>query len=247
MLPAVSIEQIVASGVEVWKPHGILLLNAGQIADELTGALNTGTPYSLVRLGDGELLALAQEHVLPMDRIRKDGRFLSSAGVNIPDPDTRDRLLAAVRQANAVGIPRLRKENFQLLAFFSVFQTYGLDFRQLRLTHSLVNYYLCTEQRLGSILRGRQVLLIGNAAHDLAKILSEKRHSGVGNHFPVQGVKDVERVISEAHSAAFDIALVSAGIAAVIIVQRIASELGKVAVDFGHLADSLAAGKEALI
>lgn len=57
----------------------------------------------------------------------------------------------------------------------------------------------------------------------------------------------MERVISEAHSAAFDIALVSAGIAAVIIVQRIASELGKVAVDFGHLADSLAAGKEALI
>jgi hypothetical protein len=41
----------------------------------------------------------------------------------------------------------------------------------------------------------------------------------------------------------FDIALVAAGIPAVILCYRIAGELGRVAIDFGHLADKLVTGE----
>ncbi|MNY80097.1 hypothetical protein D3C86_2210020 [compost metagenome] len=41
----------------------------------------------------------------------------------------------------------------------------------------------------------------------------------------------------------FDIALISAGISAVILVQQVATQMGKVAIDFGHLADSMLKGE----
>jgi hypothetical protein len=59
----------------------------------------------------------------------------------------------------------------------------------------------------------------------------------------VNGCGDIERVMDRIRGIDFDIALVSAGVAAVVIVSRIASRLGKVAVDFGHMADIIGKGE----
>jgi hypothetical protein len=121
-----------------------------------------------------------------------------------------------------------------------VLRAHGIDYRSLSLTHSLVNYYIYKVGRLGSLLRGRNVLLIGNKASQLAEVMNEHGIRVTGVISPVHGVKDIGRIMGLAHGYSFDIALVSSGIAAVMIAQRIASEMGKVAVDFGHLADALA-------
>lgn len=242
ILPDMTIEQIVAAGVEHLRPHFLHLLNPQELGSRLLHALDAREPMSVVRLGDGELFTLAQGVVLSIEQVKREGSFLDYAGVNVPDFAARDRLVDAVRQATVVGIPKLRMRNFQPLAF-AVFRAHGIDYRSLTLTDSLINYYLYHSGYLSRILGGRRVLLIGNLAEPLARYMEASGVSVAGAIAPVHGVDDVSRVMGEVAGRDFDIALVAAGIAAVLIAQRIASELGKVAIDFGHLANAMVKGE----
>lgn len=245
ILPEISVRQIIEAGMEQMSSQYYRLLSAAEVARRLNEALDSSSPLSVIRLGDGELLTLAQELVLNTDEVRKEGHFLSYAGVRLPDLKARDMLAASVRKADIVGIPKLRLPNFQPLGF-SVFKAHGIDYRKLQLTLSTVNYALHLEGLLGGILAGRRVLVVGNSAPGLSRVLSGRGIEVAGTVSPVEGIHDIPRIMDEIRGHSFDIALVGAGIPAVIITERIASELGKVAVDFGHLADSLASGEATL-
>lgn len=245
ILPEISVRQIIEAGMEQMSSRYYRLLSAAEVARRLNEAVDSSSPLSVIRLGDGELLTLAQELVLNMDEVRKEGHFLSYAGVHLPDLKARDMLAASVRKADIVGIPKLRLPNFQPLGF-SVFRAHGIDYRKLQLTLSTVNYALHLEGLLGGILAGRRVLVVGNSAPGLSRVLSGRGIKVAGTVAPVEGIHDIPRIMDEIRGHPFDIALVGAGIPAVIITERIASELGKVAIDFGHLADSLASGEATL-
>ena len=92
------------------------------------------------------------------------------------------------------------------------------------------------------LLQGRKLLIIGNAAPELAHVLTGHGFIITGIISPVNGFADIERVMVEVRDIEFDLALVSAGIPAVMISYRIAAERGKVALDFGHLADAIVKG-----
>jgi hypothetical protein len=242
ILPEITIEQIVAAGVEHLRPHIYHLLTARDLGDQIIAALDAKTPFSLVRLGDGELLTLAQETILPIEQIKQDGPFLPYAGVEVPDLEIKAELVQAIRGANVVGIPKLRVRNFQPLAF-AVFKAEHINYHKLTLTDSLVNYYIYHEGYLSRITQGRRVLLVGNLAPHLAEVLRAHGVNIVGEITPVHGVKDIPHIKENIAGYDFDIALVSAGISAVIISEWIASSMGKVAIDFGHLADSIVKGE----
>ncbi|UVI28614.1 GT-D fold domain-containing protein [Paenibacillus spongiae] len=245
ILPDISVRQIIEAGVEMMRSQTYKLLGAPEVAGEITNALKRKSPLSVIRLGDGELLTLAQEVVMKGEQVRKEGHFLNYAGIRLPDLAARDQLVRAVRKADIVGIPKLRLPNFQPLAF-AVFKAHGIDYRQLRLTLSTINYALHLEGFLRGILANSRVLVVGNSAPGLSHALSLGGLHVIGTVAPVEGMPDIPRVMEEIAALDFDIALVGAGIPAVIIVQRIASELGKVAFDFGHLADSIVKGESVL-
>lgn len=245
ILPDISLQQIILAGMEQLRPKLHKLLSAAEVTQQLIDAMNKRTPLSVVRLGDGELLTLAQEVVMSEEQVRQKGHFLSYAGIHLPDLVARDQLVQAIRKADIVGIPKLRLPNFQTLAF-SVFKAHGIDYQQLRLTLSTINYAIYVEGLFRNILSNRRVLVVGNTSHGLSQVLSNSGIHVAGAIYPVEGMRDVTRVISEVAVHDFDIALVGAGVPAVVIVQRIASELGKVAIDFGHLADSLVNGEAVL-
>ncbi|WP_310191444.1 GT-D fold domain-containing glycosyltransferase [Bacillus sp. 3255] len=242
ILPEVPIEQIIAAGVASLRPQILHLVTAQDLGERIVEALNKRTPFSLVRLGDGELLTLAQESIMSIEQIREDGPFLPYAGVEVPDLEVKSELLTAVRGATVVGIPKLRVRNFQPLAF-AVFKHEHIDYRQLTLTDSLVNYYLYQTGYLSRITQGRRVLLVGNLAPQLGEVLRQHQVEVVAEISPVHGFKDIPRIKSAIAEHEFDIALVSAGISAVIISEWIASAFGKVAIDFGHLADAIVKGE----
>lgn len=242
ILPDISIRQIIETGVDQLRPQIHKLLGASEVGDQLLHAMNTHSPLSVVRLGDGELLTLAQESVMNEEQVRKEGYFLSYAGVHIPDLAARDQLVHAIRKATIVGIPILRMANFQPFAF-AVFKAHGIDYRQLKLTSSTINYSLYLEGFLSRILANRRVLIVGNTAPELSQVLSNRGIHVAGVVAPVNGIPDIPRVMNEISAHDYDIALVGAGIPAVIIVEQIASEHGKVAIDFGHLADSFIKGE----
>lgn len=242
ILPEFSAEQIVAAGVEHLRPHFRHMLTPDEMAGRIIHALDTRSPFSLVRIGDGELLTLAQGSVLSVEQVKEQGPFLGYAGIDVPDFEARDRVKEAISQASVVGIPKLRVRNFQPLAL-AVFKAHGIDFGALTLTDSLINYYLYHAGHISRIVRGRRVLIAGKLAEPLADYMSQNGVNVVATVSPVEGVKDVPRVMAEIASRDFDLALVAAGVAAVLISTRIASELGKVAIDFGHLANSMIKGE----
>ncbi|GAV15465.1 hypothetical protein PBN151_5445 [Paenibacillus sp. NAIST15-1] len=85
-------------------------------------------------------------------------------------------------------------------------------------------------------------MTVGNAAVGLASMLRKRGITVTGTIAPVRGTTDIPRILDEVSRYEFDIALVAAGIPAVILAQQIAERYNKVAIDFGHLANKIADG-----
>ncbi len=243
VLPDIGANEVIAAGISAYREHWLQLLRPEEVHGRMEHALAVGQPLSVVRLGDGELLALAHDTVLPLEEVRQKGRFLSTAGMQLPDPQARDMLADSLRMAGIIGIPHSRLPTFQGL-LFPVLRYYGLSYRSLTLTTSTMNYALHEHGLLQQLLPGKRLLLIGNRAPELANMLLASASLTIaGVISPVRGFSDIPRVMQEAAICEFDLALVASGIPAVVICERIASQLGKVALDFGHLADKLVSGE----
>ncbi|CAM4332681.1 GT-D fold domain-containing protein [Paenibacillus tarimensis] len=244
LLPALTLKDVVAAGIHQLSPQLLPLMGSHELFERMDTSIRERSPLSVVRLGDGELLALSQGLVYSPEEISRKAPFLSSAGVVVPDFDARDQLAEAVRQADITGVPVSRRLHFQPL-LFQVLQRHGIDLLGLRLTTSTINYSLLQEGWLNRLMAGRRVLVIGNAAPGLAGRLVQEGVQIAGMIAPVAGFPDIGRVIHEASGVECDLALVAAGIPAVVIAQRLAAEQGKVALDFGHAADQVAAQAQA--
>lgn len=242
VLPGIPIEQIIAKGLEGLQHEFVKVMATDETVRHIVHALDHRQPFSLVRLGDGELLTMSQDILKSREELERYRSFLEYAGVTIPNLEARDQLVSSVKAASLTGIPLLRVPNYQNLAF-EVFRAYGIDYRQKKLTHSTINYAVYLEHRLPDLLNGRRVLTVGNKAVGLAEVFAAAGLSVAGAISPVMGMSDIPRVMEEAARMQFDIAIISAGIPSVVIAQRMADELGKVAIDFGHLADSMVSGE----
>jgi hypothetical protein len=242
ILPAVAAADLIAAGFRQYAPSLTRLTSPHEMAGHIMAALDAQRPLSVVRLGDGELLTLAADTVLPATEVQELAPFLPYAGVPCSTPDIRAMLAEAIRGADWVGVPISRAPTFQGL-LFPVLRHFGIDWSTLKLTSSTINYSLHQSRLLLPMLQGRRVLLIGSRAAELGALLHPHGIQVVGIIPAVAGMADIPRVMQLTAEYTFDIALVAAGIPAVVLCRRIAGELGKVAFDFGHLADKLVTGE----
>ena len=238
VLPNVELREVLQAGLSQMQHLLHPLVDPLTIYREMKKAMDSEKPMSIVRLGDGEMLTLSHDLIIPADQARQIGPFLPYAGVSLPDPTARQLLADSIRRATIVGIPVSRMRSFQGM-LFPALRAHGIDYRDLRMTISTINYLLYELGYLTLLLKGRRVLVVGNEANALGAVLTSRGVRIVGIVTPVQGIHDVDRVVEEIATHAFDIALVAAGIPAVIISERVATELGRVAIDFGHLANKL--------
>lgn len=242
ILPQYSVVELIRRGLETCREELIPLLSGPQVAARIQKALQTGKPLSIVRLGDGESLVLAQEVVLDIPTIQRRAPWLFQAGVKVPDPAAQAALKESILQADIVGVPTSRVHNHQPL-LFKAFKALKIDWHKLTLTHAIINYILQKEGFLREAIADHPILLVGNHAQALESVLKKAGANVCGAVGPVNGIGDVERVMEQVRRHEFDLAFVAAGIPAVILSQRIATEMGKVALDFGHLADELIHGQ----
>lgn len=215
------------------------LLTPDAVMEHITGAYRGGRGLSVVRLGDGEALALAQDLVMPWEEVGKR-EFLQYAGLKVPNLKARDELAASIKKANIVGVAINPLPDFTPL-LEKGFQAHGIEAEKMLLTNACINYFLLENNRLRNFLCQEpkpRVLLVGNVMQFLLPIFKREKIIVAGMIRPVNGVKDWERVAKLSRQYRFDIALVSAGIAAVMISQSIA-ESGKIAIDFGHAANEI--------
>ncbi len=219
------------------KEHKIL--DVQEVYSLIREALNKKDKLSMVRIGDGEALALAQQVVLPINEVKKNA-FLTYAGVRIPDIIGRDMLADSVRKSDIVGVP-LNPAPYFLPLFLKACKAHNIDLHSLKLTNACINYFLCNSGNLDALLtKGKpRILVIGNKGKALANLLQSHGVNVSGVISPVYGLRDVNRIVRMAKGHSFDIALSASGVAAVVISERIANNQKKVALDIGHAADML--------
>lgn len=239
IIPDVTADEAMAAGVQALGSRALPLLGPESVWETIDAALREKRPFSFIRLGDGELLTLAQDVVLPVAEVRAASPFLPYAGVVVPDFAARDETAEAIRAASLVGVPVSREPHYQPL-LFRVLRAHRIACADLELTTSTMNYALHEQGFLQRLLAGRKLLIVGNVANELAQALRGHGFQATGAISPVRGFGDADRVVREAATRDFDLALVSAGVAAIPIVVRLAALTGKVAIDFGHLADKIA-------
>ncbi|MFC5405512.1 GT-D fold domain-containing glycosyltransferase [Cohnella soli] len=239
IIPDVTVQEAIAAGVQQLRNRGVPLLDGLTVYQEMAQAVQEKKPYAFVRLGDGELLTLAQDKVLTVEEVRKAGPFLPYAGIRVPNLHARDEIVECLKHASLVGVPLSRHPHFQPL-LFAVLRAHGIDYRQLRYTSSTMNYLLHEQGLLQQLMSGRRIITVGNVADKLAHVLAGQGFSIVGMVTPVNGYADVHRVVAEASAYDYDIALVAAGVPAIPIVVHLAGIGGRVVIDFGHLANRIA-------
>ncbi|WP_372632119.1 GT-D fold domain-containing glycosyltransferase [Cohnella sp.] len=239
IIPDITAREAINAGIESLRKRGIPLLDSSAVYEELEAALREKRSYAFIRLGDGELLTLAQEMVLSLEEVRRAGGFLPYAGVTIPNLQARDELAECIKVATLIGVPMSRHPHFQPL-LFAVLRAHGIDYRKLRYTTSTMNYTMEEQGLLLRLFQGRKILIIGDVALQLRQALVDKGLEVVGAVTPVNGYADVPRVVAQAMQYDYDIALVAAGIPAIPIAVHLAGMGGKVTFDFGHLADRMA-------
>lgn len=242
ILPQYTVVEMILRGLRTCRSELIPLLSGAEVAARIERALEKEKPLSIVRLGDGESLVLAQEVVLDIRTIQNRAPWLVHAGVEVPDLPAQTALKESILRADIVGVPTSRMHNHQPLLFKS-FDALEIEWEKLNLTHAIINYILLKEGLLQTAIGDHSVLLVGNHAETLRTVLEKAGVNIAGAVGPVKGVRDTARVMEEVRRYEFDLAFVAAGVAAVILSQRIATEMGKVALDFGHLADELIHGQ----
>ncbi|WP_138416743.1 GT-D fold domain-containing glycosyltransferase [Aquibacillus sediminis] len=243
-----NIEEIITAGIDALKDHKINLKNAQEVAEEIETAVTQKNGYSVVRLGDGELLFLSHDVLHSSEVINDEPRlkFLSYAGVQVPNHQARDQLLNKLRQADVIGIPKARFPTFQNL-FTKLANYHQWDLSKMPLTSSIINFELVKYTTiLNKLLQNYKVLLIGNRMEEAQRHFQQYGYKNIVGNIPVQGIEQVSNVIEQAESYQYDVALVSAGIPATLICPMLAKKQ-KVAIDFGHSIDVLLDGNHPIM
>ena len=232
-------DQSESAGQQVEGEATLTLLPPFAVAHLIQEAHRNQSGFALIRRGDGELLTLAQDNVLTISEvIAAGGHFLPYAGVNVPDLQARDRVLSAVFAADLVGVPESQHVHFQPL-FQRIAKYYHIPLQAILFTSSLVNYDLETSTNIyQELLAEGNVVLVGNRTPELKKQLEDAGYPPVVGTVPVAGVQAVDAVLQQLSQIKFEVAFVSAGIAATILCAEL-KRWGKIALDFGHLADLL--------
>ncbi len=238
ILPGYTIPELLKIALAAKKDEIVKMITPREVYLLINSALDEKKDLSLVRLGDGEGIALAQGLCKTEEELKKYN-FLEYAGLTPPDYQARDELAIAIRKADLVGISANLMEDFQPLTCKAL-QQHNIKIKDLTITTANINRSLFQEGYFKAIIKKEslKITLVGNKAIELAGVL--KNYCNItGIISPVNGVKGIPRVLEELKNHNFDLLLVSAGIPAVIICVEAAKIFNCVALDFGHMADQI--------
>lgn len=219
-----------------------LYVSTETVAQRVWEALQKREAFSLVRLGDGEARVLAHDILIPWQEFppAKLAR-LQYAGVQLPDPIMRQHLITHLMKADIVGLSGVQGPGaFPLLQEIlnSPQLPICLDYLQ-PICSADIHLHLYRAGYWSHLWQGRRILLIGRRAEEGARTQAFAESHVVAS-LDLKSSQDIPHLLKGLkHLPDFDIALVSAGISAVILCPRIARMKRVVAFDFGHLMDHL--------
>jgi hypothetical protein len=224
------------------------------VLNRLKLALDQQQPFSLVRIGDGENLILAQDTVWPMEKVLQERwavkANLRQKGLFLPNTELRDAVAEAVHKADIAGILPYDDESIKAPSYMKreltdqVFAYYGLS--PALTCHACLNRYLAETPAFWDMLKNRRILLVTRMASEVKPILESDPYRLHITHtlafHQYEQMADTLQWIAT-HKDDFDIALFSCGVNAVVLAQKTAELTGKVGLDFGKAINIVMFGK----
>ncbi|MFZ5645368.1 MAG: GT-D fold domain-containing glycosyltransferase [Bacillota bacterium] len=220
------------------------LLDVNHVLNYLHKALEKRIPFSLVRVGDGENIILSQFDILGEEYVNSYHLikiWWKKQGLSYPAPDIKEDLLEAIGRANMVGILPYNDQRInapQQLKRPLTDKIFELNnIKPSLLCDAYVTRYMPDTPYFWQIIAGKKVLLVSKWADVFKEV--------IGNQYKEYGIKVTgaisitnyhmkDTVFNQILKSDFDIALISAGVAAVVLAQKTAEQCQRVAVDFGR-------------
>lgn len=193
-------------------------------------AIESDTPLSWVRLGDGELVILSQ---LIWDSNYIRGRYgwtgsLGYCGVDVPSMEYCNRMVECIKNSSLVGV-------FGNDPFY-VQISEAMKYQPKYTTFAFDNIYLPMRKDFVDLIRKYPPLIIGKNAKNYALKLKELINVDIKHCIGINNYHETDQVIKQAADVVdeWKWALVCAGACAVVISVELANKYNKVALDFGH-------------
>lgn len=234
------------------------LITETEMLKRIKNALANKKSFSLVRLGDLENLVLGQFKFFSRDKIidfplhRKCNKkkFTSKGklyikyprkGIVLPNIGLRDKVIKGIRKADVVGVCRYNNDEINAPDKYKreltnkIFDHYKI--RPANLTYVFVSRKMVAYQQFWELVHRYRTLLISSFAEDFANLIKVKYATLKPNIVGCIDFTDHEQIpktLEKLKKYHFDLALISAGVNAVIMAPEIACRYGKVALDFGR-------------
>lgn len=221
------------------------LISTNAVLNRIQIALKQKRPFSLVRIGDGENLVLAQNVLISPHEILntywvKQSDTGRGKGVTLPNLNLRNQMVKAIRLADLVGICRQKNDEVCVPSKFKreltnkLFDHFHLN--PSNLCYVFVNRKMVSYRLFWEIIHRYRILLISKWAKDYAdKITHEYTYlkPRIAGCIDFTHYKQIPELLTELGKYRFDLALISAGVNSVLLAPAIAERYGKVALDFG--------------
>ncbi|RAP76560.1 GT-D fold domain-containing glycosyltransferase [Paenibacillus montanisoli] len=219
-------------------------LSTTQVLYRIAQAMRRKRPLSLVRIGDGENIVLAQKSVWPLSKVMRQTWAVMAKrgqkGIPFPNIKLRNDLVRSIRRSTIVGILPLNDRMIYAPQYLKrrltnqVFNHFKL--KPQVTCHACVNRIAVRKSLFRQILRGKRILVINRSPSTIKKLLENNPYNlRVTATIPFSHYRQTYRTLRRAKTLKnrFDIALISCGVNAVTLAPKIAAATGKVAIDFG--------------
>lgn len=193
-------------------------------------------------------MVLSQDTVRPIKEVLKEKWTKSNKteyhGVQFPNYGLRDRLIESLRKADLVGLLSyddsliLTPENTKRVLTDQILDFYR--FYPALTCNSCFTRVFPQNEAFWDLLKGQKVLLLTKYAVELKALLEARPYElNISMAIPFTHSEQIDEALANiyANKDQFDIALISCGVSAVILAQKIAAHTGKVTIDFGKSAE----------
>lgn len=234
-----------------------VVLSSAELMDKILHALEYRIPCPVVSLGASESFVLAQDTVLSYRqfmthaeaRVANRGvkRGQQHRGIRFPNLQARNELAQALQSIDIIGcnLTIFDRHSGQLtervMRYYNIAPTYTYEAYIRRVI------MFSQKEKFEHMLRGKRILLICGYADEVAKALNEKLKKSldftVAGAIKIYEFEEIPRVKREIQALDFDLALLAAGLNAIILAAYIAEVKGKVAFDIGQGMESLITGE----
>jgi hypothetical protein len=219
-------------------------LTVNDVLQAVRTALKEEKPFSLVRVGDGENIVLAQQTAMTVKQVLQTKWAIQAnkgmKGVSLPNLQLRDEVASGINRADIVGIPFWNNDpiradnNLKRELTEKVFQQLNIQPKQI--CHTFVNRVFAQKDEFWSLLRDKRVVLISGWAAPVSRILRNKPYKlNIAFTIDFKDYQQTNKTLKRMRKRKddFDVVLLSCGVNAVILAPAIAEQTGKVALDFG--------------